>query len=349
MTVARCTFDFIMRRRIVCSLVVDAARAVAPGVPPFCLETAQTCQPRVGSAKPLGGRRGAAGSVGSAVGPLGVSMAGEARVIVAARDVVKEYEQGGVRQRVLDGLSLEVEAGQFVAVMGPSGSGKSTLLHLLGALDTPDSGEIAVAGASLGAMRDDERTELRRQRIGIVYQFFNLIPVLTAAENVALPAVIAGAREASYRERLDRVLELVGLTEHADKQPSQLSGGQQQRAAIARALFIEPAVLLADEPTGNLDLASGAEVLRLFLEAQQALGQTIVMVTHDPRSAGHADHVLLLRDGQVRGDLDVTGRCRGAARTDRTHEGRTKAVLRWLEELDATGASSTRRRLRAEA
>jgi putative ABC transport system ATP-binding protein len=276
-------------------------------------------------------------------------MAGEARVIVAARDVVKEYEQGGERQRVLDRLSLEVEAGRFVAVMGPSGSGKSTLLHLLGGLDTPDAGEVEVDGVALGAMRDDARTELRRRRIGIVYQFFNLIPVLTAAENVALPAVIAGEREASYRERLDRVLELVALSDHRDKQPSQLSGGQQQRAAIARALFIEPAVLLADEPTGNLDLASGAEVLGLFLEAQQAFGQTVVMVTHDPRSAGYADQVLLLRDGQVRGDLDVTGRCRGAARTDRTHDGRTRAVLRWLEDLDATGASSTRRRVRAHA
>jgi len=262
---------------------------------------------------------------------------------------VKEYEQGGERQRVLDGLSLEVQAGQFVAVMGPSGSGKSTLLHLLGGLDTPDAGEVEVDGQTLSAMRDDARTQLRREQIGIVYQFFNLVPVLTAAENVALPAVIAGEREAGYRERLDVVLELVDLTEHRDKQPSQLSGGQQQRAAIARALFIEPAVLLADEPTGNLDLASGAEVLSLFLEAQQTLGQTVVMVTHDPRSAGYADRVLLLRDGQVRGDLDVTSRCRGTARTDRTHEGRTKAVLRWLEDLDATGASAPRRRLRAEA
>jgi len=261
---------------------------------------------------------------------------------------VKEYEQGGERQRVLDGLSLEVRAGQFVAVMGPSGSGKSTLLHLLGGLDTPDAGDVEVDGQLLSAMKDDARTELRRQQIGIVYQFFNLVPVLTAAENVALPAVIAGEREAAYRDRLDRMLKLVDLTEHADKQPSQLSGGQQQRAAIARALFIEPAVLLADEPTGNLDLASGAEILSLFLEAQQAFGQTVVMVTHDPRSAGYADRVLLLRDGQVRGDLDVTQRCRGAARTDRTHEGRTKAVLRWLEDLDATGASAPRRRVRVD-
>ena len=143
--------------------------------------------------------------------PLGVAMSvngrGAERVIVAARDVVKEYEQGGDRQRVLDGLSLEVQAGTFVAVMGPSGSGKSTLLHLLGGLDTPDAGDIEVDGQVLSAMKDDARTELRRQRIGIVYQFFNLVPVLTAAENVALPAVIAGEREASYRDRLDKMLE----------------------------------------------------------------------------------------------------------------------------------------------
>ena len=277
-------------------------------------------------------------------------MGGDGRVILAARDVVKDYEQGGERQRVLDGVSLEVDAGRFVAVMGPSGSGKSTLLHLLGGLDTPDAGDVEIDGVSLGSMKDEGRTELRRRRIGIVYQFFNLVPVLTAAENIALPAVIAGESEAAYRDRLDEMLELVGLSAHRDKQPSQLSGGQQQRAAIARALFIGPAVLLADEPTGNLDLASGAEVLDLFLQAQQTLGQTVVMVTHDPRSAGYADDVLLLRDGQVRGALDVTTRCRGAARIDRTHEGRTRAVLRWLEDLDATGASRPRRpQLVAEA
>ena len=269
--------------------------------------------------------------------------------VIVARDVVKEYEQGGERQRVLDGLSFEVEAGRFVAVMGPSGSGKSTLLHLLGGLDTPDAGEIEVDGQVLSALPDDARTELRRQRVGIVYQFFNLVPVLTAAENVALPAVIAGEREPAYRDRLDRVLELVSIAGHRDKQPSQLSGGQQQRAAIARALFIEPALLLADEPTGNLDLASGAEVLDLFLRAQEELGQTIVMVTHDPRSAGYADQVLLLRDGKLRGDLDVARSCRGAARTDRAHDGRTTAVLRWLEDLDATGASRPRRSARLVA
>jgi putative ABC transport system ATP-binding protein len=263
------------------------------------------------------------------------------RVILAARQVVKDYPQGDGVLRVLDHLSLEVDAGRFVAIMGPSGSGKSTLLHLLGGLDTPDEGDVELDGSSLSSLNDDARTRLRRHRIGIVYQFFNLVPVLTVAENIALPAVIAGRPAVTYRSTLEDVLELVGLGAHRDKQPSQLSGGQQQRAAIARALFTSPAVLLADEPTGNLDLASGSEVLALFLAAQRAMGQTIVMVTHDPRTAGHADDIPLLRDGTAHATLDVASRCAGAAETDPTHEDRSRVVLRWLEELDATGAAAT--------
>jgi putative ABC transport system ATP-binding protein len=259
-------------------------------------------------------------------------------VILAARGVVREYHEGDVTQRVLDGIDLDVERGRFVSIMGPSGSGKSTLLHLLGGLDTPDSGEVILAGTALSARSDDERTKLRRAEVGVVYQFFNLIPVLTAAENIALPAVIAGRPEHEYQSKLDEILDLVDLRDHRDKQPSQLSGGQQQRAAIGRALFIEPAVLLADEPTGNLDIRSGAEILALFTEAQRRFNQTIVMVTHDPRSAAHGDEVLLLRDGRVHARLDVASRCRGAARTDPAHDSRSRAVLRWLEDLDATGA-----------
>jgi putative ABC transport system ATP-binding protein len=225
--------------------------------------------------------------------------------------------------------------------MGPSGSGKSTLLHLLGGLDTPDQGEVAIDGTALSAMTDDDRTRLRRNRIGIVYQFFNLVPVLTVEENVALPAVIAGDAPASYQARLASILELVGMSDHKDKQPAQLSGGQQQRAAIARALFIEPSVLLADEPTGNVDMRTGHELLSLFAEAQRELGQTIVMVTHDPRSAGFADEVLLLRDGTLASRLDVVRSTRGAAKTTRDHDGRPRAVLQWLESLD--GASAARR------
>jgi putative ABC transport system ATP-binding protein len=262
------------------------------------------------------------------------------RVILAARKVVKDYPQGEGMQRVLHQVDLEVEAGRFVAIMGPSGSGKSTLLHLLGGLDTPDAGEVELDGTALSTLSDDARTRLRRQQIGIVYQAFNLVPVLTVEENIALPAVIAGRPPITYRGTLEDVLELVELTDHRDKQPSQLSGGQQQRAAVGRALFMSPAVLLADEPTGNLDLASGADVLALFLAAKRAMGQTIVMVTHDPRTAGHADEVHMLRDGAFHGHLDVAQRCRGDACFDPTHEDRGLAVLRWLEELDAARAAA---------
>ena len=262
--------------------------------------------------------------------------------VVAARGLTKQYGEGELAQRVLDGVDVDVPKGCFVSIMGPSGSGKSTLLHLLGGLDTPDEGEVLLEGQPLSGLADDDRTKLRRHRIGIVYQFFNLIPVLTAAENIALPAVIAGRAESTYRSRLDEVLELVGLTPHRDKQPSQLSGGEQQRAAIARALFIEPALLLADEPTGNLDMRTGGEILSVLSEIQRDTNQTIVMVTHDPRTAAHSDEVLLLRNGRVADHLDVNAKCRGQARTDRTDEARSRAVLRWLEDLDA--ASAPRRR-----
>jgi putative ABC transport system ATP-binding protein len=254
--------------------------------------------------------------------------------VLEARRLLKSYRQGDDEHRVLDGVDLAVDRGRFVSVMGPSGSGKSTLLHLLGGLDEPDDGDVLLEGESLRGCSDDERTRLRRHRVGIVYQFFNLVPVLTVAENVALPAVIAGRNRRAYRQRLDEILELVGLADHRGKQPSQLSGGQQQRTAIARALFAEPTVLLADEPTGNLDMHSGAEILQLFVHAQQQLGQTIVMVTHDPRGAAHGDEVVLLRSGTVAARLDVAGRCRGEARSDRGHEARGRAVLRWLEQLD---------------
>ncbi|MBA3652934.1 MAG: ABC transporter ATP-binding protein [Actinobacteria bacterium] len=260
-------------------------------------------------------------------------------VVLEARHLSKAYHQGGAVEQVLDDANLEVGAGRFVSVMGPSGSGKSTLLHLLGGLDTPDKGDVLLDGQALSAMSDDERTRLRRHRIGIVYQFFNLVPVLTVEENVALPAVIDGKAPASYAAKLAEVLELVGMAEHKGKQPAQLSGGQQQRAAIARALFIEPAVLLADEPTGNVDMRTGSEILALFADAQRDLNQTIVMVTHDPRSAGYADEVLLLRDGAVASTLDVGRATRGVAKKARDHESRPRAVLQWLETLDAGGAA----------
>ena len=253
---------------------------------------------------------------------------------VAARGLVKEYRRGEVVERVLAGVDLDVRRGSFVSVMGPSGSGKSTLLHLLGGLDRPDAGEVLLDGAPLSSLSDEARTLLRRGRIGIVYQFFNLVPVLSVDENIALPAVIAGRRERAYRGKLDEIVELVGLADHRTKRPDELSGGQQQRAAIGRALFVEPAVLLADEPTGNLDFRSGADILALFVEAQRSLGQTIVMVTHDPRSAAHGEEVLLLRGGSMAGPLVLSTRCRDAARIDRSHEARSRAVLRWLEQQE---------------
>ena len=260
-----------------------------------------------------------------------------APVVLAARDLVKDYESAGVQRRALDGVTLDLEKGRFLAVMGPSGSGKSTLLHLLGGLDLPTSGEVLVDGTALSALSDDQLTMLRRRRIGFVFQFFNLVPVLSVAENVALPAVIAGEAEASYADRLERVIGLVGLTEHRDKLPSQLSGGQQQRVAVARALFIEPAVLLADEPTGNLDSRTGAEVLDLLRQAQDELNQSIVLVTHDARAAATADELLLLQDGAVSGRLPL--RARG--------EKRVAEVLAFLQAQGAGAppiAARTRRR-----
>jgi len=224
---------------------------------------------------------------------------------VVGRGLAKSYEQAGTRLQVLDGVDIDVGRGELVSVMGPSGSGKSTLLHLLGGLDVPDAGTVELDGAPLSALSDDERTRLRQDRIGIVYQFFNLIPVLTARENVALPAVIAGTKPAGHQARAEELLDLVGLTGHGHKLPSQLSGGQQQRVAVARALFAGPAVVLADEPTGNLDLETGAEILDLFVRARAELGQSLLMVTHDPRSAARGDRVLLLRDGRVVDCLDL--------------------------------------------
>lgn len=245
--------------------------------------------------------------------------------VLEARDLHKSYTQGDAVEVVLDGVSVAVEEGRFVSIMGPSGSGKSTLLHLLGGLDTPDSGDVLLDGQPLSSMTDDDRTRLRRHKIGIVYQFFNLVPVLSAEENVALPAVIAGQSPAAYEKKLFEVLELVGMSAHKDKQPAQLSGGQQQRIAIARALFIEPSVLLADEPTGNVDMNTGAEILDLFTAAQRELGQTIVMVTHDARSASYGDEILLLRGGSIVSQLQIPARLRAIAT-------RTNHVLKWLEK-----------------
>ena len=212
---------------------------------------------------------------------------------VAAVDLVRRY--GDVA--AVGGVSLEVPSGQFAAVMGPSGSGKSTLMHMLAGLDRPTAGRVELGGRHIGEFSDDELTRLRREHVGFVFQAFNLVPTLTAEENILLPLAIAGRKP--EMPWVDAVIERVGLAERRHHRPAELSGGQQQRVAVARALVAEPTVLFADEPTGNLDSRSGAEVLELLAESVREYGQTVVMVTHDPRAASIADRVIHLADGRV--------------------------------------------------
>jgi putative ABC transport system ATP-binding protein len=222
-------------------------------------------------------------------------------VAVAARALARRYGDGESAVDALRGVSLEVPAGQFTAVMGPSGSGKSTLMHLLAGLDRPTAGSVRVGGEEISSMPDRALTKLRRKHIGFVFQSFNLLPTLTAEENIVLPLAIAGRKV--DRSALDALMQRMGLDERRDHRPSELSGGQQQRVAIARALIAKPTVLFADEPTGNLDSASGAAVLELLRDAVAVDGQTTVMVTHDPRAAAVADRVLFLADGLIVEDL----------------------------------------------
>ena len=220
---------------------------------------------------------------------------------VAASAVTRRYGDGESAVHALRGVTLEVPKAQFTAVMGPSGSGKSTLMHMLAGLDTPTSGTVSIGGEDITKLNDKQLTKLRRRHIGFVFQSFNLLPTLTAEENVLLPLSIAGRKP--DRAALDALLFRVGLTERRGHRPSELSGGQQQRVAIARALVTRPTILFADEPTGNLDSTSGAEVLGLLREAVELDGQTTLMVTHDARAAATADRVLFLADGRIVADL----------------------------------------------
>lgn len=220
--------------------------------------------------------------------------------------VSKSYKTDGVAFDALRNVDLAVERGDFLAIMGPSGCGKSTLLHLMGALDTPTTGEVRLAGRSLGHLDDRARTAVRRNDVGFVFQFFNLVPVLTVAENIALPAVVGKVAPKARADRLAEVIEEIGLSGLEARLPTQLSGGQQQRVAIGRALFNRPALVLADEPTGNLDHSSGRELLALFCQLRAA-GQTIVLVTHDPAVAAAAQRVVFLHDGQVAADVRPSG------------------------------------------
>ena len=223
----------------------------------------------------------------------GAERAAAARV----REVTKTYGEGAAQVRALDEVSLDLYAGEFTAVMGPSGSGKSTLMHIMAALDRADSGEVLIGDQSLAQMGDRQLTALRRDQIGFVFQSYNLVPTLTAEENMLLPLAIAGRRP--DRGWYASVIDTVGLGDRLDHKPNELSGGQQQRVAIARALVSRPRIVFADEPTGNLDSHSGAEVLELLRRSADA-GQTIVMVTHDPVAAAYCDRVVFLADGRVR-------------------------------------------------
>jgi putative ABC transport system ATP-binding protein len=216
--------------------------------------------------------------------------------------VSKVFGHGDRAVGALDRVSFAIRRGEFVSIMGPSGSGKSTLLHLIGGLDTPTAGEVWVDGRPLSRLTDDEITLFRRRHIGFVFQFFNLLPTLTAEENVALPLLLDGAPTAVVRPRVARMLALARLGHRARHRPDELSGGEMQRVAIARALVIEPLVLLADEPTGNLDSRTGEQVLEWLRATATELRQTVVMVTHDARAAAYGDRVLTLSDGQVADD-----------------------------------------------
>ena len=222
---------------------------------------------------------------------------------ILADGVTRRYGDGESAVHALRGVALSVPAGQFTAVMGPSGSGKSTLMHILAGLDRPDEGSVRIGGTEITGMDDKALTLLRRRHIGFVFQAFNLLPVLTAEENILLPLALAGRKP--DREWVDAVIERVGLAERRRHRPAELSGGQQQRVAVARALVSEPTVMFADEPTGNLDSTSSAEVLALLREAVENYGQTTLMVTHDPRAAASADRVVFLADGVTVADLDA--------------------------------------------
>ena len=222
---------------------------------------------------------------------------------VTVTDLHKSYRQGARQIPALQGVTLAVKAGEFVAIMGSSGSGKSTLLHLCAALDRADKGSITVAGQQLEGLSERELTLFRRRKIGVVFQQFNLIPTLSARENVALPLELDKGMTKPARERIKHLLEMLKIDHRAEHRPDALSGGEQQRVAIARALVMEPAVLFADEPTGNLDSASAEQFWQLLDEVTAAFSTTVMMVTHEPSAARHADRVVILRDGRVSGEI----------------------------------------------
>lgn len=227
------------------------------------------------------------------------------KTIIETSKLVKEYEQGDRTLRVLDGVDLEVQEGEFMAIMGPSGSGKSTLLNMIGALDKPTSGKVYIKGIDLSTLNDNQLAQLRNREIGFVFQFFNLIPRMDALGNVALPMAIAGASRKERKERAAKLLELSGLGDRMDHKPSELSGGEQQRVAVARALVNDPSVLLCDEVTGNLDSKTGDAIMQLLRALNKEQGKTFVLITHDPVVAQVTDRLVQLHDGTIVGEKQV--------------------------------------------
>lgn len=227
--------------------------------------------------------------------------------MVVIKHLTKVYETGSVPVEAIRNINLTIEEGEFVAVMGPSGCGKSTLLHMVGGLDKPTSGNIYIDGIDLSALSDHQLTELRRRKIGFIFQYYNLIPVLDAVDNTALPLILDGVAPSVAKKKAVEWLEKLGLKERLHNRPDQLSGGQQQRVAIARALATEPAIILADEPTGNLDSKTGDEVIALIRQITRVWGRTVLMVTHDSRMAAYADRIIFLKDGNIVDETRLSG------------------------------------------
>ena len=238
-------------------------------------------------------------------------------ITIEARDLHKWYEDDGVRVDAVRGVDLAIKAGELVAIVGPSGSGKSTLLHLLGGLATPSAGQVLVGDHDLATLSDDELAAVRRDHIGFIFQAFNLIDVLTVAENLQVPATLAGLDHRRAAARIDELLERVGLAGLRDKRPNQLSGGERQRVAIARALVLRPSVILADEPTGNLDSATSRQIIELLHELHRS-GETVVLVTHDIKIAASAERLLVMRDGEL---------------TEHAHDEATEDVVEVIDRL----------------
>ena len=220
-------------------------------------------------------------------------------IAIEGKNIVKDFELGNTTTRVLKDVSIKVLKGEFVSIMGQSGSGKSTLLYILGGLDTPTRGTVSMNGIDISKFNDEKMSKIRRQKIGFVFQFYNLIPNLNVEENIMLPLLLDGKKARDYRKQLDEILEVVGLTDRRKHTPRELSGGQQQRVAIARALIGNPEILFADEPTGNLDSATGTEIMDLLRAINRDSGQTILMVTHSPEAAKSSNRVITVKDGMI--------------------------------------------------